>query len=401
MENIVLNELLDKSNKDGKKVDLSKTDQNTYRSEFSKLLAQEGINSDTVSYFVKGLKAGTAYMVSSWLYKVPVEKQFPAYKTIVENKAFSELDTVNQFRIVLALSVAFLSADEPNDEIMSDLFYRFVALSKKKDGKRLTDLSKLFKAYFMDNMRHGMSLPKLSKYQFSKEYEVELVSMLREAIDGIKAKGDLEIDKHHALKDWINANKEVCEGGENDKETASKQYDEKVKDEEKKTEIAQDVISGMLSKKLFELAKAVAVCETENKHVQESISERDREISRLKAGVSKYQLANKTLLDENAGLRQSIEELRKQLEKAEADNKELVDRIGRQSAVIDVFDQDKDNSKTELLNQIATSLKKIYADYKVAENMEMTIDLGMNMRDALQDIFRKLKKMGIDIEGRQ
>ena len=49
---------------------------------------------------------------------------------------------------------------------------------------------------------------------------------------------------------------------------------------------------------------------------------------------------------------------------------------------------------------IATALKKIYADFKVAETMDMTLDLGENMRDSLDDVFRKLKKLGIDIEGR-
>lgn len=40
------------------------------------------------------------------------EKQFPAYKSIVENKEFMELNSVNQFRVVLSLAAAFLSVNE-------------------------------------------------------------------------------------------------------------------------------------------------------------------------------------------------------------------------------------------------------------------------------------------------
>lgn len=401
MENIVLNELLEKANKDGKKTDLSKTDQNTYRNEYSQLLSQNGIDDDVVMYFVKGIKCSTAYVTCVWINKFPFDKQYSAYKSIVDSSVFSDLDSVSQFRIVLAWTAAFWAIKEQNDEIVSDLLYRFVSLSKKKDGKRLSELSKLFKTYFMDNMRHQMFLPRFVKYHFSEEYEKELVLMLREAVEGIQAKGDLEIDRLHALRDWVKVNSEGYP-----EESQEVQATTNVDSEEKnnnKSSITTDseVSGGALSKKLLELAKAVAVFENENKDVYKVIEEKDKEISRLKSSINKYQETNKTFLDENTKLKQEICDLLTQKETLLSENKGLAERIGRQSEVIDVFDQDKDNSKNELLNQIATSLKKIYTDYKAAENMEMSIDLGMNMRDSLDDVFRKLKKMGIDIEGRQ
>ena len=54
----------------------------------------------------------------------------------------------------------------------------------------------------------------------------------------------------------------------------------------------------------------------------------------------------------------------------------------------------------EFKNQIASALKKIYNEFVVAQTMDMTVELGLNMRDSLDDVFRKLKKQGIDIEGR-
>ena len=32
--------------------------------------------------------------------------------------------------------------------------------------------------------------------------------------------------------------------------------------------------------------------------------------------------------------------------------------------------------------------------------MDMTVDLGENMRDMVEDIFKKLEKCGVDIKGR-
>ena len=57
------------------------------------------------------------------------------------------------------------------------------------------------------------------------------------------------------------------------------------------------------------------------------------------------------------------------------------------------------NPIPEMIN-IFNSLKKTYDEFVIALTMDMTVDLGLNMRDSLDDVFRKLKKQGIDIEGR-
>lgn len=405
MENSILNELLEKANKGGKKTDLSKTDQNTYRNEFMKSLSQEGINEDTVSYFVKGIKCGTAGALMNWMNKLPDDKVFGTYQSVLQSKTFTDLDSVSQFRITLALCATFLCNADRYDTVIADLMRRFVQLSRKKDGKRLTDLSKLFKAYFMDYMQDRMQLPILSKYHFDEEYEKQLVEMLKDAVEGISPKGDNEIDRRNILRKWIYANM----GADTNPKTEASENASDVKVDSLKgtpqTAVqepsTQDVdIRGALARKLLDLAKAVSVCERENGNVHEIISEKEAEISRLKMLISKYQSQIRDLTSETESLSKLLADCKEQLEKVTKENRELQDRIGRQSEVINVFDQDKDNSRTELLNQIAAGLKNIYADYKVAENMDMTVDLGLNMRDALQDVFRKLKKMGIDIEGR-
>ncbi len=405
MENSILNELLEKANKGGKKTDLSKTDQNTYRNEFMKSLSQEGINEDMVSYFVKGIKCGTAGALMNWMNKMPDDKVFDTYQSVLQSKTFTDLDSVSQFRITLALCATLLCNADRYDTVIADLMRKFVQLSRKKDGNRLTDLSKLFKAYFMDYMQDRMQLPVLSKYHFDEEYEKQLVEMLKDAIEGISPKGDNEIDRRNILRKWINANMAVdanpqieATGNVTDVKADSLQGTPQTTVQEP---TQQDTgIRGALARKLLDLAKAVSVCETENRSVHEIVSEKEAEISRLRMLISKYQSQIRELTTETDSLSKKLADCKEQLEAMTKENRELQDRVGRQSEVINVFDQDKDNSKTELLNQIATSLKNIYADYKVAENMDMTIDLGLNMRDALQDVFRKLKKIGIDIEGR-
>lgn len=47
------------------------------------------------------------------------------------------------------------------------------------------------------------------------------------------------------------------------------------------------------------------------------------------------------------------------------------------------------------LNRIASQIKTEYQDFKSAENTEMSIDLGENMRDQLKNIFAIFEKEGI------
>lgn len=47
------------------------------------------------------------------------------------------------------------------------------------------------------------------------------------------------------------------------------------------------------------------------------------------------------------------------------------------------------------LNRIARQIKTEYQDFKSAENTEMSIDLGENMRDQLKNIFAIFEKEGI------
>lgn len=49
----------------------------------------------------------------------------------------------------------------------------------------------------------------------------------------------------------------------------------------------------------------------------------------------------------------------------------------------------------EKLNHIFKDLKVEYKDYKSVENMEMSLELGENLRDQLKNIFFILEKEGI------
>jgi len=102
---------------------------------------------------------------------------------------------------------------------------------------------------------------------------------------------------------------------------------------------------------------------------------------------------NVELTNQIAGLQQEINEQKEAVAL-------LNDEVNKRDAVISVYSSDKENSKSEQLNAIASKLKTEYRDFLDAEDMEMTADLGENMRLQLKSVFRILSKAGIDIEGR-
>lgn len=55
---------------------------------------------------------------------------------------------------------------------------------------------------------------------------------------------------------------------------------------------------------------------------------------------------------------------------------------------------------TEEKNAIASALKLDYKDFMQSLDMPMSEDLGLNYRDMIEDIFKKLKKHGIDVSSR-
>lgn len=307
--------------------------------------------------------------------------------------------------MLLLFLIAELNETVLNDGIIGELLHGLVEPSYKKDGSRLSDLGKIFKSCFMSGMRTGTKLPSISKYNYTNEYEVQLVDFFEDAIKVIEPKGDEEIEKRNVLRNWIKREFDRINTGkapvadEPDKEVKkeAETVDKIAKNQEDK---GKEEITSALGKRLLEMAKSMDTFDRLFRETEESCKKKEREISRLKTSHGKLEVLYNASVDENTVLRKELAEVKSQYEECSRVNKELEERVRRQVSVIDVYDQDKANAKTELLNQIATALKKIYADFKVAETMDMTLDLGENMRDSLDDVFRKLKKLGIDIEGR-
>ena len=78
----------------------------------------------------------------------------------------------------------------------------------------------------------------------------------------------------------------------------------------------------------------------------------------------------------------------------------LKNEIEKQNSVLSVFSEDKQNAQSAQLNSIASKLRAEYLDFQDATEMEMTIDLGENLREQIKSIFKILSKSGINADRR-
>lgn len=146
-------------------------------------------------------------------------------------------------------------------------------------------------------------------------------------------------------------------------------------------------------KDILELNKKYSVALIEKEQLNSSLNESEKKLGYMLNMLEEEARKNVELTNQIAGLQQEINEQKEAVAL-------LNDEVNKRDAVISVYSSDKENSKSEQLNAIASKLKTEYRDFLDAEDMEMTADLGENMRLQLKSVFRILSKAGIDIEGR-
>ena len=69
-------------------------------------------------------------------------------------------------------------------------------------------------------------------------------------------------------------------------------------------------------------------------------------------------------------------------------------------AFVNVVKKQAELRAVEHLNRTASALKAEYLDLVSIKDEEMTVELGENLRCQMFEIFRILKKQGIDVESR-
>lgn len=117
----------------------------------------------------------------------------------------------------------------------------------------------------------------------------------------------------------------------------------------------------------------------------------------LKARVEdlKNQIAQMTeIIDKKS---QETEETKKQLSKVLSMNAILKQEVANGEKILKIQENTATRDHKDTLTRIAKSLKIEYEDFESAKDMEMSVNLGENLREQIKNIFKILSQYGINV----
>lgn len=407
------------------KHELNKKEQFEYAEEIFKALKEKGVTEDLAYYIITMARYGGVEGFVRWYTTVQKDEQVAAIEALTADEVLNKLGP-NALRFLLYLLASIISLKPENSIVNAHLFLLLVYYSYKKDGTRVSDLGSIFKSSFANTLKPYANLPIFSKYPFPDNYTFELIQMLEEAVDQMPAKKEKELLKKDELRKWIKTNKyyitqditsnpnSVKESTMNDisAETTITDYtgtsSEKAKTEEYKdshddlkAEInePETKLTGAYAMRLFEIAKAIDLLETEIDILRDKVDQKDKSIKSLTMKLNMSEEDHIRDTGKIAELEECLKQAKEELNNTVNEKKDLEDRISRQGSVLAVFQEDKANSQSQQLNSIAAALSRYHKSYERVKDEEIQSETELFLMDLLEDIFKTLKRNGVDVQG--
>ncbi len=405
------------------KKDPSQKDKSIFSSEINKLLKESGITQEIVPYLSYAVKCNAIKTIIQWNTSFSDDEQIQNMKKIINMISSSSMSAGERFRIYMSFLVSYFNIRRENTELTKIILLNVVDTSYNKEHKRLGDIGKTFKTSFVENMSENIILPNLYKMGFENyNYYCSLVELFNELISDLdntittKA-SDKDKNSKYKLKEWIknqqaiisskeasaNERKELSDSQNNNnteteslanKDISSSDSSSLSKPQEEKT------FKNLYAKQIYDLAVKIEDSEDEKKHIESELRKSRSELANIRNEIDDLKKKYSNKCTECVNKEKRIAELESKASEMNARIKEMSEKITRQADTMGTIKDSQGRETSEKLNSIASSLKRFYDDFQSSVDMEMTIDLGENMRDMVEDIFKKLEKCGIDIKGR-
>lgn len=403
-----------------KKSGASKEKRNQFYKEFMMLLDEEGYSRKAeeclfLGWSFCGVKPFFDYMKKS-------ENKIEVYNSLTRGDKFNR-EKMTALQIELNLLALVINEDFKEKEIIKDILIRLPNLSINASNIRFKDLIVFVIKKYIEVISEKAVYPDINNIGVKPVNIKKLIEMFEDAFKNYEMKDDIEIEKIKKLNKWISSYRLSEE--ENIKK-AEIVKNEKVKNEVSKgekgaTEVSVinrtdpgldfidktlhidnnedcrqvlDKVMEFISKKDNEISahkdnfnalnKEKAYCERSIKYLEKKISE-------LNIIIEDNNIKINNLNNEKITMKDKINSLEESLMKKE---REIEDR----KKINEMTEKDNSKQYEEFINRISQKIKLEYTDYKDAEDAEMNIDLGENMRIQLKAVFDILEKSGIKIK---
>lgn len=418
---------LDEFLKADKKSDMSNTKKREFKNELLNALKETGLNEETINYIISCGQLGSALSFKLWLDLMSEGAAEEMYMNIVSSKKFRDNNNSAALRFEANLLGVIFTKDTRYMMIIEDIIKRLPSLARKKDGSFVSMAGKIIDTGLVAQTKIYTEFPEFDQIKVSDAAKRNFFKFMEITLSDIKYSNDEKSTILQKIKTWIREESSKQEvqcviSGENDgknkfatdtnsvenrpvtdnnseikKNETENVYVQNINIE---TESTEAIKKGNKAYVLREIAQYIDCVEKERDRLVSELGDVKSEKNKLEALYKKSKERIEDLKKQNEDMQILIIENAKAIQDMQQKIDEQESKIMKRDSVLSIYSSDHENNQTEKLNAIASKLKGEYKDYLDSVDMDMTVELGLNLRDQLEDIFKILMKNGIDIKGR-
>lgn len=376
-----------------KKSDASKTQKNEYVSQLIELIKENGYTNQAEEYLFLGYSFAGCKPLINLMNKMSFEERSAFVEQILSGKLYALNEKGISFKLLVDLLTSFIISFPQDKSIISKFIKLIPGKSKIKTGQLLGDVPKIIDKYFVSAINDNVMFPDFGTLELTNEEVKKFADIYLVVISSIKPSKKISEKKIKHILSWLTTDDIKQSASENVREREpSKTIEPSINKE--------PVVKPLKSEELKSLCERLFITADHYKGLEKGAATLNAKISALEKELE----TKKALLD---ALEKRVGEKENELAELLIQNESLkrelhevkIEKIKLQG-VVDVYSEDKESSQTEQLNAIASKLKAEYRDFKDALEMEMTVELGENIKEQIIQIFKILAKAGIDVESR-
>lgn len=368
----------------------SKADGQEFERLWLELAENSGINDTSISLLCKGFRFCAARPLFAYFKKNAVSP-IP-YTTLGSYPAIKANNTEIALRMYLSL-LALEIIDPTSNEQIAWLVKRIPEIALNKEGKVSGNMNGYIRKLLVQEIAGKATKTTNVKTELSADEASRFAKLIVPILDDLAAKAKLTISEQSAVEDLTEWASSFCEAGKNEESIAAKSSPA----EARPSEAAGTPGAPEVTVDGINTAQVVAFVQRQERRIEllrSANSSASAEVGRLKED-------KKLLREQNASIEERLEKARETITSQNARITELEELLGKTSAdlaahqeLVDMLDQDKTRESDEAMTRVARKLKIEYQDYQDAVDMDMSVDLGENMRLQLGEVFRILKESG-------
>jgi hypothetical protein len=430
MNNVIF-ELVEKNKKNSR---LSSSDRECFESELLSELLKEAYTEDIEGVLCEGPSDLTMKVLAMYLTSIDINdaneflKKYISCTKIQENKGGTA-----GIRLVW-LFTALVDCDKGNNPVIERVFLSLVWFAykngKEETNKKVVDLIKtcifplftnrdsildlhfidkekvwirtrnLFVEAVLNNEKKPYDLVKKVFYwlkssertmgKYTEEYLTKI--MVEQTSD--KSKEKIVLEKEENI---ISETRIVKEAQVGETKGLKSDYSKDIRTDNSEEREIQDTIEalGTIASVLLIETKEIANIKSDLDYTRRKVDEMQVQLNKSQVLQQQQETTIKSLFIEKKSLQDENSSYAVQISKLEKIIEKLKGEINDREKFTDTVTRNREKQSEEYLNRLASKLKIDYRDYCDAKDLEMTIDLGENMREQLGAVFSILEKNGL------